>query len=69
MWWVVAASVAAGHPRPLVCRVLHLNAGPSRPVSSADGDPTARNRESWFFVPDSWSLHEARSRPLPKIAF
>ncbi len=30
MWWVAAASVAAGHPRPLVCRVLHLIAGPFR---------------------------------------
>jgi hypothetical protein len=48
MWWVAAASVAAGHPRPLVCRVLHLIAGPFRQAISADGDPAARNL---IFVP------------------
>jgi hypothetical protein len=48
MWWVAAASVAASHPRPLVCRALHLIAGSILPVSSADGDPAARNL---IFVP------------------
>jgi hypothetical protein len=58
MWWVAAASVAVSHPRPLVCRALHLMAGSILPVPSADGDPAARNL---IFVPNSWSLHEARS--------
>jgi len=43
MWWVAAASVAAGHPRPLAYGAsLYLIAAPGA-AASADGDPAARN--------------------------